>query len=212
METGGRGRASVTCCAIVPAPFKLYVKNYKAIFDSLRADICTRFLDFSDSEELKTTRLVKGCGSQLYIRCGTQLSDLCSPHEVFPSAPLLGAPEGLFAAGDGTFVRFRMGDTFVLGSIPPPLPPPPLPERLTTHGPISGLPSPKASCWVWPMGHPHIGRSEEKRVNFCGYFFRGLICKATQGGHIFSRRHSFFTFSTASPSPGSRNFSLPSPT
>lgn len=28
METGGRGRASVTCCAIVPAPFKLYVKNY----------------------------------------------------------------------------------------------------------------------------------------------------------------------------------------
>lgn len=149
METGGRGRASVTCCAIVPAPFKLYVKNYKAIFDSLRADICTRFLDFSDSEELKTTRLVKGCGSQLYIRCGTQLSDLCSPHEVFSSAPLLGAPEGIFAAGDGTFVRFRMGDTFVLGSIPPPLPlPPSSPPPSLLPLPPSSLP-PREADYSW---------------------------------------------------------------
>lgn len=70
-------------------------KNYIVIFDNLWADIRTRFFfNFSDSGELKTIWLIKGCGSQSYTRCGAQLPEtfvFWTPRRIFQNMPLLGA-------------------------------------------------------------------------------------------------------------------------
>ena len=156
-RTDGRGRASAASHSVIPAPFRLDAQNDIMLFDHLWADIGTRFFfTFRDSEELKTTWLVKGCGSQSYARCGTQSGEtfvFSAQRWIFQNVPLLGALKDfskrrcLCENQDGW--SLFSGDVFHS-------PPSSLSFRPGgwLRGPVNGLPSPMASPLGLASGEP----------------------------------------------------------
>lgn len=172
-------------------------KNYIVIFDNLWADIRTRFFfNFSDSGELKTIWLIKGCGSQSYTRCGAQLPEtfvFWTPRRIFQNMPLLGALKDFFPKGktpllDGWYLFSGDG----LHS----------PSFSTLH-----LPQ-EADCMdqshpLWlPVGFgqweaPAVGRKEGRRVRL------GIYSQTSSAGWLkmaasFPEGHSSSTFCTVS--------------